>query len=508
MLKLLIKIRRLLNRHLFLFLLPASTVPAAELLSVDQQVWADDYKLEAIGISGDTYFPLQTVLRETGLDNLKQQLCPPEKIETITEQLLDYYTSQGFAFSRVSIDKLLLDDSLKTVSLNLTFTLGSRVTVSFVTYDSLRSNRPEYLTRETRLQVPFIFDPQKVTAAEQYLSSAELFNTYPIWQIVKNPVGNYGLNFTLAEEPYNSLDAVLGYSRGKGEDGELLGRVEVAFRNLAGTLRQLKINWQRQSESEELVELYYREPWVFSYPFALYGRFKQEFQDENYLERSYGAGVDYQLDYRLTLLAEYTFTEILPDSIMISRGSRKADKQIWTAGLNYKHFNRKREYFRSKLTLSTVLKQFRDSSTENGYLLHSFNEWQLNIGGPFYFRQQLRLEYTEADSLQSYDLLKFGGHSSLRGYFEDQYRSDFYLLNRNDLIWQAADNTELFVFGDAAGYNNTPGQKSARRIDMLYGAGAGLRFNNKLGTFEISYGIAAAEGNETAKLHMQYINKF
>lgn len=472
--------------------------------------WETGYTLDTLIIKGETYFPLQTVKNELNLDYYQNKAFEPTTAELILSKLVDYYLEQGFPFCTIGVDSVLLDDSLKTISFSISLQINSMTIISFVKYDNIKTNKLFVLNRQARFKLPFIFDQRILSAAEQYLYASELFREYPQWKIVQQQEHIFGIDFNLMEEKYNSLDAVLGYSQ-QAEKGtaSLRGKVEVTFRNLFGTLRQLKINWQRRSEKEEAIYLFYKEPWLLNIPLASFVSFTQNFQDKSYLERYYTAGVDYQASYYLNLLADYTYGEIMPDSLLIIQGEQKVEKQIFGAGLRFKKSNRQKEYFRTDFRLATVLKNLKyEDKEEHGYQVEWLNEWKKKIGSQFYLKQQLRAEYTGADSLSSYDLSKFGGLTTIRGFFENQFSSDLYFLNRNDLIWQAADNTELFVFDDMAYYNKMKKFVDWSGMEWISGVGCGLRFENNLGTFEISYGISTDEGFSTAKIHFQYINEF
>jgi len=506
---------RILSYLLFLFQISLTADPVdSDSLTASPVNWPNDYVLDSLIILGDTYYPQHTIRNELNLSLYQHNVFNPRDAELIISSLIDYYLDQGFPFCSASADTIILDDSLHSVSFTIKLETGEMSTISFIDYTGLKTNKPAVLNRQGRLSVPFVFDQRVLSAAEQYLYASELFTEYPRWKIVQKSDNNLGIRFEMSEDKYNSVDAVLGYSQDaqkNSDNGGLRGKVELAFRNLFGSLRQLKINWQRRSDLEETIYLYYKEPWLLNIPLSVNLSFTQNFQDKSYLERYYTCGADYQLNYYLNLLTDYTYGEIMPDSLLISKGENRVEKQIFGGGIHYQKFNRQKEFFRSDMRLATVFKKSADKEeSENGYQALWSNEWKKKISGPFFLKQRLQAEYVVSDSLAQYDLIKFGGLNSLRGYFEEQYATDLLFLSRNDLIWQTTDNTELFLFSDCAYYRYFDNQIIHSKSDyrLLGGSGGGIRFENNLGTFEISYGIALKEGFETAKLHFLYKNEF
>lgn len=478
-------------------------------------LWPADYVLDSLIISGDPFYPEQAVREGLNLNFYQHNIFNARDAEAIISVLIDYYLDQGFPFCSANAERIVLDDSLRTVTFTVKLATGRMSTISFVDYLGIKTNQTAVLNRQSRLSAPFVFDQRMLLAAEQYLYASELFTEFPRWKIVQQPDQSLGIRFSVSEDKYNSVDAVLGYSQDankNSDNGGLRGKVELAFKNLFGTLRQLKINWQRRSELEETIYLYYREPWLLNVPLSAYFSFTQNFQDKSYLERYYTCGADYQINYYLNLITDYTYGEIMPDSLLISKGESRVEKQIFAGGAHYQKFNRQKEFFRSDMRLATVLKKSTtQKESEDGYQALWSNEWKKKISGPFFLKQRVRAEYVVSDSLAQYDLIKFGGLNSLRGYFEEQYSTDLLFLSRNDLIWQTTDNTELFLFSDCASYrkyNKNLNIQSNSDFQLLAGSGGGIRFENNLGTFEISYGIALKEGFDTAKLHFLYKNEF
>jgi outer membrane protein assembly factor BamA len=108
------------------------------------------------------------------------------------------------------------------------------------------------------------------------------------------------------------------------------------------------------------------------------------------------------------------------------------------------------------------------------------------------------------------ELYRIGGNNTLRGFDEESIFASIYSIINLEYRYLLEENSFLFLFANAAYYENTAINRSIS--DRPYGFGAGMSFETKAGIFTISYALGSQFGNpvetRTAKVHFGITSLF
>jgi hemolysin activation/secretion protein len=100
------------------------------------------------------------------------------------------------------------------------------------------------------------------------------------------------------------------------------------------------------------------------------------------------------------------------------------------------------------------------------------------------------------------DSLFLGGTKTLRGYRENEFSTNRYLLVRNELSFLRNRIANLFLFGDFSWLHTLPHNL------IKIGYGLGLFVKSKNTSAEISYGVPLQENLLKGKIHLKLSNNF
>ena len=112
--------------------------------------------------------------------------------------------------------------------------------------------------------------------------------------------------------------------------------------------------------------------------------------------------------------------------------------------------------------------------------------------------------------LAFYDRYPLGGATSLRGYDEEAFRVDRYVLSK--LEWRVflPGGQYAFLFWDHATAGTRLPTPTGDRLQVLDrdGYGAGLSLAASAGRVGVTYGVASGSGPLDGKLHLQVLAPF
>lgn len=91
------------------------------------------------------------------------------------------------------------------------------------------------------------------------------------------------------------------------------------------------------------------------------------------------------------------------------------------------------------------------------------------------------------------ELFRIGGLRTLRGFDEESIYASTYLIPTLEYRFLFEKNSNIFLFGEGAWYENN--NVSGKSSDTPISVGAGINFETKAGIFNLSYAIGKQQGN-------------
>jgi hemolysin activation/secretion protein len=108
------------------------------------------------------------------------------------------------------------------------------------------------------------------------------------------------------------------------------------------------------------------------------------------------------------------------------------------------------------------------------------------------------------------ELYRIGGLKSLRGFDEESIYASAYSIGKLEYRYLLEQNSFLFVFFNAAKYENK--SRTIHLNDTPFGFGAGIDFETKIGIMSVSYAFGKQFNNpiyfRNGKIHFGIVNYF
>jgi len=436
-------------------------------------------------------------------------------LESDLWSILNLKEESGYPFARLEIKKLHLEsDSLKVLA---KMQSGPRATLESVRVIGLKSTKPKVVEREARLSPGTLYSPSRVDEARHRIGKLPFIADVSTPALVPLGADRYDLLFQVSEARSNSFDGVVGYQPGAdGEKGVVTGLLDLSFKNLFGTGRKAHVHWERASENQQALELFYEEPWVAGLPFNLWGSFRQEILDSLYLERTISAGVVWRTLDVLSLQGSVYEEEVLPDSAGEAYGIHRSTERGGAAAVFYdtRDFpeNPTRGIYYRTSAAAAVKDYSSTSGLDNVDLRHY--ETDADVSLPLIGRQIINLQVhgrylqSDEDPIPQPDLYRLGGTQTLRGYREDQFLG--YLVGWGSLEYRfwLDKESRVYAFFNQGYYEWKPTSGGDVERHWPWGYGVGFRQGTRIGIIGFDFALGEEDVLSTAKVHFRLINRF
>ena len=453
--------------------------------------------------SGDKYFT-----EEILLSVIKGNRSPEQSIEG----LIDHYADKGFPFVSVKIDSIRLYDQCRTVF--VTIDSGDYIRIDDIIFKGAAVTKKESLTKLAGIIPGEKFSETRIKEASEWLFRSGFFEKRPDFEIISTGPDRYGVSFGLSEKKYNEIMFLGGFN---SDDGGSTLTVHSLLKagNLFGTMRKFRLLWEREGETYEKLKFYYREPFLAGIRLSTEAEYGQIFRKNAYLKRNFligqkytygpGSGITYGIE------KEYFYSDTLktdgsPESVITSY---RTGIEYNTSGENVMIPEEAGTSVRAEF--STVNIDKRSTADQNGIELLFSAEKNISMTRNLLFR--MSVTYNQMifdDDLPDYARLVFGGADSFRGYREDTFISDIYILNSADFyITDNLRSAAIDVFTDVCSYNQGSGKiKKIKELESLISYGIGIIYRTSSGQISVHAAVPHSEGFSETVVHARYAFRF
>lgn len=444
---------------------------------------------------------------------------------TLRERIGEWLTAlgeKGYPFATVRVDSVFVrenreDEALYDLVLELR--AGERVVIDSIEVVGNSVTRRKVIVRELPFKPGTFFRESYVKKSQQRLKQLGFFKSVSEPQLVLYDRGKGILRIEVEDGNTNQFNGVLGYNPGAGnEKGYLTGLLDLQFRNLLGTGRQISAYWEKRSRYTQELALRFMEPWVGGLPLHVEGGFRQIIQDTLYVQRDWQLQLRWPLLDRMSVVGHLARGSVSPDSSGMLLGV-VASRSV-SAGLGLQYSSLDDPYNpRTGAAFFTLLESIRKTADGHGAGLpgERFRQKRLSVDMqwslPVHRRQVffVGIHWRHVTSNEAVialsDQFRFGGATTLRGYREEQFRGSRIAWANLEYRYLFAPLGRAFLFYDLGYYSRT--EQNQKTVDSLKrGLGFGFRIETRLGILGLDYGLGEGDGPLQGKVHVSLTNRF
>jgi len=429
-------------------------------------------------------------------------------LEADIEGILRYYEENGFPFAGVRPTGFTLAGGLRFA---LDVDEGPRVRIGGVVFEGNETAKSDYLLRQSGFEPGETYSASRMEEARAALENTGLFEALGDFRLVRSPTGrDFDLIVPVVERRVNEFSGALGYG---GGPGVISGVVDLLLGNISGRGRKAAVHWFRADETYSRFSLSYLHPWPLGLPVQVSGKLKHEVDEPSYIANSLSLGLGSGLRGRLTRTVSFRVEQ----TVYGTEGLIRRDKKDVVLDVEWKSMRKPAFRALSGRAYGSAEYGLVREASEDGSRAGRTIEVAAGgvVGIPFGAAWGCALDlrgamaYDSGGPVKPDELFRLGGASSLRGFREEQFRVERYVLSRTELhYFFAGPSGSGYAFADAAVFQPSRCLGGPAGGQVEGGYGFGISAPSRIGSLRVEVGASARGLSEGVKLHVSVKRRF
>jgi outer membrane protein assembly factor BamA len=435
--------------------------------------------------------------------------------ETGLSKLLNVVGNLGYPFARWTIRNIEIDSENAVINIKAILSIGSEAVIGEVDSNAENIHATRFLQKACGLKIGARFKESNLLLGRARLMRRTVFKS------VENPIvyktdnsDSIGVwwEVTPQKKP-NRFSAILGWQRAEDQDqGKFSGQIDLFLGNIAGSGRQLGVDWSDNGDSRSHLKFSYLEPLLFSWPLDGRLAFEHEIADKEYTTFKTDFTIELPLQARWGLEAGLGF-----DRGTYQSGQWLTSRRNRTVGA-VRHYRIDFyesgweglfavEYASRAVTLQP--ESTLDIVAVNQTLLRSEVSGELWLSPNFSIGSGCSWSEVKgnSDTVPLSEQYRLGGAKSVRGYNEDQFHGQRVGTASIELRIGKPYRSRLYTFYDI-GYFSFTDEELIKADGIIKGFGIGLETFSAMGDVSLAIGFPESFSFETAKLHVSLLQRF
>jgi outer membrane protein insertion porin family len=426
------------------------------------------------------------------------------------ERVLRAYSERGHPLARVypSRFRRLEDGRLGFV---LRIGEGPPVEIEAVRVFGNSQTLENVVARIAGVKVGDAWNVRRVEGMARRLSREALFASVGEPRVVRGSRDNLvAVEIEVEEGPSSSVFGVLGYNPTPAGGGQVVGIVDLRFRNILGTARKASLKFARHAPDIQDLAFRFREPWVLGTPISLEGGAAQALRDTLYSRTDLDVAVAAPIGDRSTASLAWERRDASFDD---AQGDR-VDETATGGSVAFAVDARDRAINPgSGWSVGVLVGLRRTEAGETRTRTEIDGETLLPLGRRLVLSEAFafRGAWSTVDEVPLHEQYFLGGTNTVRGYREEQFHGDRVWWIRSELRYRLSLRSRAYGFGDVGGWRFSvfPQGPAVTEEDVIPGGGLGLALETR-GSGIVRFELALGRGDSfsEAKVHAALEQEF
>jgi len=431
------------------------------------------------------------------------------------EQIIGFYENSGYPFVQVSLDSV--NPVPAGISGILLINPGELVTIdTLLNRTGFRISSP-VLYRLMNIRPGDLYRESSVNEASRRLALIPyLTQTRPLE--VGFHQGKASVYLYPDKASANRFDGWIGLSPDLRTSGKLAfsGALTLSLNNILGQGENWKLNWHRNQDGSQKLNLAAHIPYLAGLPFGFQGNFELFRQDTSYLNMTWDVGIPYHFNpnHLLNLFIRHRESSILVPVADVQNSSRQPYVSL-LSGLTWEWNrldNRINPYggFEFRLEASTGRKSIPDSISMQQSEFTANISWFQPLAKSLTCALILQSGYRKSPATYENEQYRLGGLNLLRGFDEDVFHSDAFAVTSVEFRYLLDRTSHLVLLSDVGFLRSVENNVPLLKIPL--GVGLGGQIRTAGGIFRIIFAVGKQADQpfnlKNAKIHLGYVGVF
>ncbi len=342
--------------------------------------------------------------------------------------------------------------------------------------------------------------------------SSELIKSYSFLEETGNPYyavfgqKNIAMVLPMKETFSNTFSGFVGIQPEEGGKSQFVGDIRIHLENTFRSASMMDFWWQRKDENSQIISTQYENPLFWKLNFGIKLSYYQNLFSGLYLRQV----TEYSLVNSHSKFGKWyigggqtkvTVTDSSEDIGLTDHNLSSFNiENIWERRNNRWNPD-KGFYFQWKLELGKF--ETKEDSRDVLYRLTQKHEFIKSLFKKVIIASRGLGGYSDLPgdkNLPESEQFQFGGASTLRGYLEQSFISNWYYVIQNEIRQHSSQINFLYLFSDIGWYNVS--------IKIPLSAGFGIQQKTPIGVLRLEYAVNRDDRPGKGKIHIQLMGKF
>ncbi len=428
--------------------------------------------IDEIFYTGHSYLSTKVIREKIGSGKIDLT-----RLSSKLRDLVNIYGNRGFMFTEVRLDSISYSGSKYTAHVHITENKPS--TTAAYRFKGNKITRESTLLRISHLTNADIITPELIDLAEQSLNSKSYLKNCLVI-----PLNETEILIQIEEHRMSMFSGILGYNNSEDKSDRITGFIDLQFNNLFGTDRNLALHWYKAVADRSLIEIQYHESGPVNFPVSGDFILAREDVDSTYIRNNFESEI-YYYDLRNKYGIFLGLDQVFPGN----RRPKTVEKTSFQkAGVfwNYYTLDNKVNPSRGMNVTVKYYNIFHKSDNDNKSKNAVEGSWEYyrKLSGRTVAALKINTKIIEYRNLTDFDFFYLGGLKTLRGFNEKEFYGFRTGWINAEFRYLLSPSSRVFTFIDYGYVEN-----ESYKYGKLFGIGAGLRIETRLGIVGLDYGL-------------------
>ncbi|RLD26215.1 MAG: hypothetical protein DRI54_03290 [Bacteroidetes bacterium] len=437
----------------------------------------------------------------------------------IGHELLTFYENNGYPFSQINYDSILIND--QRVKMQISLSKGPFIKIDSISIKGELKINPHYIYRTTGIKPGDVYNEKKIKSIPNALKTVPFIRQSRDQQLYFTENLNI-LFLYLDPRKTNSFSGILGFQNDPNTNKLMLtGDLKLDLNNVFKQGEWIRFNWSRFQTQSQQLDLNIGFPYIFKSPVGVEGSIDLFKQDSTFLDVNFEGGIlfNFGMNSRLTFSIASRQSNTLLSNPSLTQNLEDISITNYSIAINhygYDYIFNPRKGLGGLIKVSIGNVKTPAETPENQPLPNPI-QYQgivdVNYFIPLFTKQTIGLMLKGGtiinDVIYDNEMFRLGGLSTIRGFNEASIYADQYAIFSFEYRYLYEKNANLKAFFDGAYVQNI---NNPETVAYLMGIGIGASIETKAGIFKIDYAMGKFENEpisfSNAKVHFGYLNTF
>lgn len=439
----------------------------------------------------------------------KENALTPANVQTVNQNILQYYANRGFPFASVQLKVTQWKND--TIITQLHIEKGPKITIDSLVVKGIESLNPSIVEKFTQIKPGDLYNQSEINKANNRL------NRLGYLQMTGRPAMIFSKekNILFLYGKYNSanrFDGLIGLNTEPNGKTYFTGNLDLQLQNIFKNGESIQLAWNSPGGGSQELNIHVKWPFLFKTPLGVSLGFDLFRRDSTFANRDVQVGLSYLISPELSISMGYEWfsTNTLGTNTVMAN-INSAQSNWFTVGAGYKNFTGDiipRTGWIGNFTIGQGRRSAEGVNQSVYKLLLNIERFE-SLYSNHHLYLQGKIKLLNGSNFYENEMYREGGIKSFRGFNEQTIITSQFMKFTLAYRYFFEKNSFFEIFNDVGGAND---QVVTDQFNFLWGTGAGIGFQTKGGIFTLAYALGKTNDNDfdfrTGKVHIGYINQF